>query len=332
MRQSFLAGRRMLRRFANGHLRSWLGIALVVALMGAGVIAEETSGFYTSNEDLYYHLLESCGGVAGRVPISQLAAEAFGKFACPVCSPGSSAEAPRAAVRGGTVVVAVSDGYLAGQELAGVFNWNQSEPVSQADAQEMLAEYLNGDEYLQFMNSYAEKGVAQGVARLPELMSGGVLLSRRHLQGAWYLAVRPDVSLNQVWTVDLRICGFSLHMEQDALYQSFDFQTTPEAIRLQLERAQENTIYEASQGALSVSVYRELDTNIAVFYDRTQNDLEGTGALRIGERVPCVELEGYQDADAWVYCCVLTDAELAALERGETMAIVKGSQSLQMGN
>lgn len=329
MRRNFSAGRHGPRSFYRKCLSCWMGIVLAVALMGAGANGEETRGFYTSNADLYYHLLEACGGVTGRVPISQRAAEAFGKYACPVCSPGSNAEAPRAAVRGGTVVVAVSDGYLAGQALEGVFNWNQSAPVNEADAEEMLAEYLNGDDYLAFMNSYAEKGVAQGVARLPELVSGGMLLSRRHLEGVWYLAMRPDASLNQVWTVDLRIRGFSLHMEQNALYQSFDFQTTPEQIRLQLERAQEATIYEASQGALSVSVYHEINTNIAVFYDRTGNDLEGAGALCIGGRTPCVEMSGYQDADAWVYCCVLTEAELAALERGETMEIVESAQAPQ---
>lgn len=284
---------------------------------------ESTDGYFTGREDLYYHLLENCGGAGNRVPISPTAAQAFLKAPCPVCIPAECAQEPRAAVRGGTLVVAVADTFLEQQEMAGVFDWQSQPPVEGAAALEMLSEYLNGDPYLEFMADYREADVAEGLALIPEWVSqeGETLLSRRHLGGMWYLALRTGTELGERWTLNWQIRGIGLHYEQDALYNNFKFQTQSDRLQLELERAREETVFEKTQGTLSVDVYRELDMNIAVFYDQAKHGPEDAMLLRVGGRMPGIELCGYQDGDLWVSCCVLTDAELQALKRGDSMQL-----------
>lgn len=302
-----------------------MAAGLLFACACSAACGESTGGYFTGKEDLYYHLLENCGGTGERVPISLTAAQAFLKAPCPVCIPTECAQEPRAAVRGGTLVVAIADTFLEQQEMAGVFNWQSQSPVEGAAAVETLSEYLNGDQYLELMADYRDAGAAQGLARIPEWVcqEGETLLSRRHLGGMWYLALRTGTEPGERWTLDLQIRGIGLHYEQDALYNNFEFQTQPERLQLELERAREETVFQKTQGTLSVEVYRELDMNIAVFYDQAKNAPEDAVRLYIGGRMPGIALSGYQDGDFWVSCCVLSDAELEALKRGDSMELQK---------
>ena len=67
-------------------MRKSIFVLIFLAALSVSKMAMATAdGYWTTKEDAYYHLDESCGGQRVRYPISQQAAESFDKIACSEC-------------------------------------------------------------------------------------------------------------------------------------------------------------------------------------------------------------------------------------------------------
>lgn len=302
-------------------------LALMLAL-SSGALAEDDH--WTHNADLYYHINSGCGGMTGAAPISEKAALAFDKHACPVCIQEDAEGDVRAVVRGGTIVASFSDAWLAQQELAGVFGWTGETQYQGREGQQLLAEYLHGDAYNRFMQDYSANQAAEGRARVPVILAqdGELIMNSRHIGGRWYVVVRPAAAFDESWSMYWRVEGLALRMEGGDLYTNFDLQTVEERRELRLERASgAQPTHQSAAGDLGMTVYREMDANIAVIY---QSAADGNRLQDVRLRIPGAEgqirLSGYMEGDRGVYCCVLTDGELALLQGGAQPSLVRVEQ------
>ena len=291
-------------------------IALVLTLLFAcACLAEDAALYWTRKADLYYHLNEGCVGVRDGVPISEIAAQAFGKYPCPVCVPvKDDGTGVRAAARGG-----FSDAWMANAELMGVFGWSADSVYEGAAGETKLAAYLHGDAYNAFLAEYARSGSATDEAREPDVVAvhGERILSVRHIGGDWYVVVRPSEKFGDSWDMYWRIDGIRLHMEDGTLRTNFEQQTVEETLELALERESgASPVYSAATEGFSIEVYRALDVNVAVICE-TAGDADAleNACLLVGSCAQ-IELRGYMDGDVAVYCCALNDAELEALRSG----------------
>ena len=62
---------------------------LFVLLICAPAAFADGDGYWTTNEDPYYHVDPACRGAKGMLPISMEGAAEFDKFPCPICRPES---------------------------------------------------------------------------------------------------------------------------------------------------------------------------------------------------------------------------------------------------
>ena len=298
-----------------------LMLLAVLMLLPACALADVQSQFWTCNADLYYHFNRDCGGAEGMVPISETAARAFDKYACPVCFQAEDDGGDvQAVVRGGTIVIRFPDTWLAQPELTGVFGWSPDSEYSGEEAQKKLAEYLHGDAYNIFMADFLADGRAEGRARVPDILDvdGELIMNQRHIGNAWYAIVRPAVKFDGSWNMYWRIDGIRLRGEDGSLFANFDLQTLEEHKELKLSRGgSEGPVFLMENDALQLSVYRELDANIAVLYEKSADaDFLERAQLRIPGMSEGIELDGYMEGEQGVYCCTLTEGELALLESG----------------
>lgn len=294
---------------------------LIAMLLSTCALADVQSEFWTCNEDLYYHFNRYCGGAADMVPISETAALAFDKYACPVCFQDEDAGGDvQAVVRGGTIVVRFSDAWLAQPELTGVFGWSPDSEYTGEEADRLLAEYLHGDAYNSFMADSMADGNAEGRVRWPAVLAtdNELIMNHRHIGSDWYVIVRPAEKFDGSWDMYWRINGIRLRRDGDSLFTNFDLQTVEEHKELKLARGgSEGPVFEMENDELQMSVYRELDANIAVIYERNADkDFLEAAELRIPGIQQGILLDGYMDGGQGVYCCTLTDAELTLLQNG----------------
>lgn len=285
---------------------------------GAACFAE-AQDYWTRNADLYYHMHENCGGGTQRVPISEKAARAFAKHACPVCVPAEDrAGDVQAAVRGGTIVVKFSDAWLREHELTDVFGWSVDSRYPGEEGWRMLGEYLHGDAYNAFVSQYMAEGSAEGRAYMPHILSadGALVMNERHIGSDWYIVVRPQGKFRNKWEMYWRVSSLDLHMEDGALQANFDLQTVEETRELRLKTMNSsNAAYSYAGDGFELQVYEALEGNVAVIREENAdaNRLENV-CLVIGDELCCTGLSGYAEGDAAVYCCMLTDGELSALK------------------
>lgn len=302
-------------------MRKELLILLAVFMMlPACAFADVQDGFWTCNDDLYYHFNRQCGEAEDMVPISEAAAMAFDKYACPVCiQDEDGGEDVQAVVRGGTIVVRFSDAWIARPELTGVFGWSADAEYIGEAASEKLAEYLHGDAYNSFMADYLADGKAEGRARTPAIlaMDDELIMSQRHIGSDWYVILRPEEKFGDTWEMYWRINGIKLRWEDESLFTNFDLQTVEEHKNLELSRSgSEGPAFQIENDELKMDVYREMDTNIAVIYEKDADvDFLADTQLHIPGMKQGIELNGYMDGDFGVYCCTLTEAELDLLRR-----------------
>lgn len=306
--------------------RKIVGLLAAVLCLAAPALAEGSGGYWTRNADFYYHANENCRSETGMVPISAEAAVAFGKGVCPVCVPAQDdGRDVQAASRGGTIVVCFSDAWLNEPELTGVFGWSGGGSYSGAECQAVLAENLHGDAYNRFMEDYLQNGSAEGRANTPHILSadGLLVMNKRHIGSDWYIVVRPREKFEDSWNMYWRVSSLSLQMEQDTLHADFDQQTVEEIRELKIDRMDgSEPVYQRSGDALDIAVYAALDGNIMVLREKDAADrnLEDV-RLRISGAPDGVDIAGYPENDAAVYCCMITDAELEALQNNARVEI-----------
>lgn len=298
-----------------------LFLVFALLVLQSCAYADVQDGFWTCNEDLYYHFNRYCGGAADMVPISEAAAQAFDKYVCPVCFQREDAgEDVQAVVRGGTIVVRFSDAWLAQPELTGVFGWSPDSEYTGTEAEALLADFLHGDAYNSFMTDLMADGNAEGRARIPDILTveGELMMNSRHIGNAWYVVVRPAERFDDSWNMYWRINGIKLRRSSNGLFTNFDLQTVEEHKALKLIKGgSSGPVFEMENDAMQMAVYRELDANIAVIYEKNADkDFLENAQLRIPGMPRGIELDGYMDGKQGVYCCTMTDAELALLKNG----------------
>ena len=148
-----------------------LFICVLILALGLGSGAFADASFWTRNDDIYYHAAQACAG-EGCVPISEEAALAFAKYACPVCCEWpDGGEEPAAASRGGTIAVRFSDAWLEKQELTDVFGWQVDNRYGGVQAQRNLAEYLHDEAYAAFTGELSAQGAADGRVNMPHILA-----------------------------------------------------------------------------------------------------------------------------------------------------------------
>lgn len=306
--------------------KKWILCALLAALcLCAHACAED--GFWTRRLDFYYHANSNCMGESGMVPISEEAALAFSKLACPICVQAADDGADvRAVSRGGTIVVRFSDAWLDAQELIGVFGWSTADQYTGKQADRKLGEYLHGDAYNAFLRQCSAAGSAEGRADTPHILAtdGSLVMSKRHIGSAWYIVLRPKQAFGREWSMYWRVSSHAIQMENGVLSIDFDLQTVEETRSLKLNRMDDSqSIYERSGDDLQMAVYRALDGNVAVIWNRGIADAENAETLLCIEgAAENIAMNGYTENGAQVYCCMLTDGELQALQRNARAEII----------
>jgi len=302
---------------------------LLCALLAAACLfgcAHAEDDFWTLNADFYYHANSACLGRQDMVPISEEAALAFSKHMCPVCcSYPESENTVDAAARGGTIVVRFNDAWLESQELTSVFGWNSDSIYSGKQAQQTLGECLHGENYNAFMAEYHAGSRAEGRAYMPHIFSadGALMMSRRHINNHWYVIMRPKMEFGSSWDMYWRVNSLDLKMEEGQLRTNFDLQTLEETRTLPINRMEgSKAIYERSGKAVDIAVYSALDGNIAVILEKNYTGAELDNVqLRIEGAYEDIVVSGYSEGGSAVYCCMLTDAELAALKKNARIEI-----------
>ena len=315
----------------------WFAAGLLAfLLLFSCACAESGDDYWTRSADLYYHYNAYCGGVEGRVPISAEAAAAFDKGVCPVCFPfeNDTLEAPHAVSRGGTVAVQFSDAWLNNRELTGVFGFMGKNEYSGAEAHQLLSQYLHGEDYNAFLQALQESGSAEGRANTPYILpsDGTLVMSRRHIGSDWYIIVRPGSKFVKKWKMHWRVSSYALQMQGDTLATEFDQQTVEKYHTLELESMNDSApVYTRDTGALAIEVYEALGGSIAVIREK-HVEFKGMQDVRlvIGGRDEGIELSGYADGKYFVYCCMLTDAELNLL-KGNARAELWHVEPVQSG-
>ena len=280
--------------------------------------AEDAALYWTRNTDLYYHLNEHCADAQNMVPISESAALAFAKYACPICIPAQDDGAQAQAVsRGGTVVVRFSDSWLDARERVNTFGFMEEIPVSGKRAGYVLSESLHGKAYNTFLSDYMEDGRARARANSPYIIAqeGDVLMSRRHIGSEWYIVIRPQKRFGTSWSMYWRVESRELQMENDELNQNFDQQSVEEWQRLQLERLDgQSEAFSRHCMGFDIHVFDVLDGSIAVIREENAGAEQIENALLMIDGAPYgIALNGYMDGDAAIYCCALSEAERSAL-------------------
>lgn len=303
-------------------------LAAIICALGAALAQAE---YYTGKTDIYYHALENCGGVRGRVPLTETAAAEFKKYACPVCIQAEDDGADvRAAARGGTIVVRFSDEWVYNHELTGVFGFMPAD-VSEGEAGWMqLGKYLHGARYADFLADYAADGKAEGRCCVPWVLGTGepdgedwkdLKMSARHIGASWYIVIRPESKFEKTWRMFWRVSSYELTLTDEGLTSLFDLQTLEENRLMQLERFKGASPEYQRDGDLQISVFDALGGHIAVLSQQNGEAL-ADARLIIDGRDTGARLSGYADGANAVYCCALTEGELVQLRDGAAAAIV----------
>lgn len=298
--------------------------SIVMLSIGAfhGIAYGET-GYWTTKEDPYYHSQKECGEISDRFPISENAALEFDKTPCSVCIEGEiTAETLQATVRAGTYVVRIPEDYLRKFSLNGVFGTAKTDDYDPNVLANM--NLMTNRENIAFQTEFIANGRVEGRYRAADLISDETALGLniRQIDGVWYLVVRPQEHYSSEKPFRWRIMENEISVNGDG---KLTIISDHEIIREDyLEIKDENAllIYQEEYGQLEISVYRSLDVNIAVIYEKNPDPYLLDGEVHIGDMDNDLKVSGYIDGfDMATYCCVLSDEELGMLVSGKEPSI-----------
>ncbi|MBQ3424385.1 MAG: WG repeat-containing protein [Clostridia bacterium] len=312
--------------------RKWLAAlagAAVCCILCATALAE---GWWVDGDGLYYHAEETCAlAREARREADSYATFAgdMGVFPCPACVPAAEdARAPRSWQRGGTVVVQLPDSWIEGQiEEQFTAADAPGELLIQTDgAGGDLARLIHGAEYQAVLSAAAKGDETSADAFLPESLSGDemLLMSCRHLGGAWILVLRPDQAgrraLNRsgqialplrLWRVPLVVQGYDAGMLFEAAGGS---RYRDVELKLKPQKASGEEVCRQSGDGYSLYVLRDGDVNTLVLRERDLGDgdsLERMGAFGRDR----FSLKGYADEGDGVFICAVSDGEVEQLKQ-----------------
>ena len=252
--------------------------------------------------------------------------ETEGCACCPVCvQDGTDYGGPTAVERGGTLVLRLSDAWIASRSLFSVFGVAGDETLTGQAALTALANCLHGDAYASFIEAALVTGAARADALCPDvwLDPGELRMHIRHIGGAWYLALRPGEDARRRMKkdgrarIEARLEGGQLVWSNGALTKASWGLRCEETLDLKLASIDGRPVFSGDFESLRVALFREMDANILVVRESpgAADWLDGA-VLTLDDRPAAEGLCGYMDGDDAVYVCVLSDPEADALKRG----------------
>ena len=276
-----------------------LAVLLALAIACPALAADTAETCWISRDDPCYHLDAGCGDPeGGRYPISEAAALEFEKTPCPVCvAPEATPEpeagpALRATERGGTWVFRIPAEQLAAVELA------SPEPDATDDP---------------LVSAFAATVSDLVSLRLAVPEDGALFMNLRVIDGSCFLVLRPERAYSEEKPLIWRAESMSLNFFGDEAL-TLDGVSRPIASAPEQDDGDRAQVFSQDYDGLDISVYRAMDTNIAVLHQSNPEADALDGMLQIGS--PSIPVRGYRSGKQAIYCCVITDAELGALVGG----------------
>ena len=317
-------------------MRKFIGILILIVLLACSAQAEQY--YLTEQDDLCYHAYYSCGGAIDVQPISPEEAEAGGRYPCPICIPNDNEwESDIAAVaRGNTIILRIADHLIESAPLHGNFSFVRREPaILCADVPLCLAKYINGDAYCRFVQDMKSDSAVITV-RIPAVCSANDndprILNRRHIGNAWYFALQTDAPMDDTFDISWRANAFKFKFSYDSGLTVNDAQQTdlyPASLKPspQTEPAAFSAQYDDCRIDVYTDAGQDVRANIAVITlsGADANNLDNC-TLSIGDPVS-IPVNGYMDGENGVFCCTLTDVEIARLKNGEKAEIQTPSRT-----
>lgn len=316
-------------------------IPIIVLILLSGATAQASLGMYcTTADDWYYHQDQNCQGENRGYYMEQEQLERQEKFPCPVCVPEKNApDRIMAATRGGTIVLCMPDEWMKTRtDIMGVFGLALPDRYTGEEAEKMLAQYLHGLDYTGFRNDYHANGRAEARVFSPSILMTTdytrltsepfLNMHQRHIGGAWYIAFRPEKSFEDELEIYLRFFTGDIKMENDELIISMPMEWGDSDYNLKLKNIGSNSIvFSKEYEDIRISVFRERGVNIAAIYEYGADEtlLEGV-RLNIAGAPEEIMLSGYISGETAVFCCVLTDGEVHALEKGAEVYLRRESR------
>ena len=322
-------------------------IALLVLLAAACAAAEGET--YYRGADIKagncYHATPLCLYSGGAdVPLTKEEAEALGLYPCPVCVQGKSdTEGVRAAARGGTYVVRMSDGWMSSRpDIGSVFaGWTSEIYTDEADMAEPLARRVHGDMYVSILEAVKNGGSASAPAFYPGIYPSNNELEMclRHIGGAWYTVLRPDkagrkrIPKDGKLEIYLRFFGGTAVYEDGKLSLGEGAEWGDPHYMLKFEKTDSEAVFSKEYDGFSLTLYEELDAYVFVLREReADGDLLRDAGLTLGGRRMDISLNGYIDGVDAVYSSSFsgTDAVYAGVFSADEAAAVMGGAELEI--
>lgn len=309
-------------------------ITAMLALSGLFICAfaeVEADGYWSKEGDLHYHGFSGC---LGKENLTMQ--DPSGKAPCPVCVPVSDESTEiRATERGGTLVVRIPDGWVdgffIGREDFAPDNINTI-PIEYFGRTAILtaAQMLSGDDYIGFMNDQ-KNGNAEAVSISADCYAwrgngDGVSMNLRHIDGAWYDITHDFSGDDDDWKLSFSVNATKVWTEGDVLLTQHCDSDGEDALIPVESMKGAKPVFSGEYDNLTISIYDTLETHIAVFHEPDGNsDVLKDVGLDIGVHMTDILMNGYMSGKTAVFCCVLTDAEVSALESGAIPELVRPS-------
>ena len=283
---------------------AWLYAILLIFMLTNAALAEEGAGpvFWTTLDDSCYHAREGCSALGeGRYALSEEAALMFDKQRCPVCFDGEAVleGAPvKASVRGGTWVLKFP------KRLLDSFLLHTPEQEALQYSLPML---------------YARTLTDSSDLRVAVTDNGSLIMNIRVIDGDCYVVERPpeDYSQENPMHWEARKLERSLFDDTPSMTGVSDPQeTVPDVSEENYTRD-----FEAKFDNGDIAVYSTLGVNVAVIHWKSEAEPGMYCQVTIGDIRPGIPVEGYSGKKHYVYCCILTEAELAALKAGAAVGV-----------
>ena len=304
---------------------------LLVVLLLIAIPATAQNQYWAFDDEAFYHAVENCGGQQGRRSVG---ADILSP--CPVCVGVAKeyADGMQAVERGGTVVLRVTDEFMAqaGYEPQDIFAapaWQQFDGMQ---AYAALSEYMSGDALQEMALALSGSDPVQRTALVPDIYGRYSeklkrnrvrTLSKRHIDGCWYQCVHPTFDGN-LTSDDLqwRIQNVQLSAQNGVLTGEWAQEVTDlPQIRPTTDSAEEQLYYSERNG-LSVRVMREMDAYICVVREYWADaDLLEDVQLCIDGCYAPITVSGYMDGEDGVYVVVLSEGEYRLVADGAAVTL-----------
>ena len=284
-----------------------LFVMLFMALAASGAMAEGKTCWMSSTDD-YYHLNKNCEHLIGaKDEMNVDVAKMLGKQPCAACAAGEKAEAAESELVPGVEAVERGGTWLL--RVPKVLMYSAEVQPSNTPALQYSLPML----YAATMSGFSD-------VRLAVPADSGLFMSIRLIDGDCYLLTRPE----RRYTSKAPFVWRTRAISPDAFGGGKATENgSSEEIRSVPEQSSDsyNKVFQSSYGALDITIYQTMSVNVAVIYWRPEEDPGMYCQLTLNGEATDIIVEGYHKGSKWVYCCVLTDAEVGELLAGSELGM-----------